>query len=226
MKPAAIMKPMFDRLAEPDSPHGSDMATAHRRQTDGLYWHCSMNTRSWVWPYGYYAAETPHSPHASISAEDTWTDVEFSYTISYPYSSDNVGLPWRFSESAAGLMIYTRAICGGGVGLQFRWDAEALVDAVGTTTGSEVPGQRAPSNSPEMMYWMFAEAAGGGSWKEGSYGSRIESPAVPANRRIKLTPHVKVSEAYAARFVGGATISVVITSITVMEYGPLNTVGG
>lgn len=215
VKPPKYARPFPDRTAEPDSPHGADMAQAYAQQTDNLVWACSGATRSWVWPYFRYHDVNRPVPLAQISAADTWT--------TFYINSVAMEMPWRFTEGFEKILIYTGLVSDSNARLKVRWDSQTLVDAVATATGEVSPTAIKCNNWPDMMSWDQLNSVGGGLWLQGSWYSWL-TPNVPANRRIKLVPYVKAPDAD-ERLNLSITIDVWMVSLVVMDVAPKDSIG-
>ncbi len=224
VRAADVPRPMLDRMSEHDSPHGADMDQTYRTQTDCLALKMSGATRTWMWdhfPLHTVISSAPSVatyPAAYVTAAETWTAFGFASSgVLF-----DVGLPWRFTEGHEKILIYTVMMTNADVALKVRWDSQTLVDAVGTATGEVSGVGHRPSSRPDVISWLLMAASGGNTWGQGSWYSWL-TPNIPANRRIKLVPYVKVRGDL--RFDVSGEIPVVMRSAAVMDVPARDTVG-
>jgi hypothetical protein len=111
-----------------------------------------------------------------------------------------------------------------GAAFRVRWDSEALVDAVATTTGEASAAKQRPGGGAEMHAWDLRASFTEQTWGFGAWYSWIENPTLPANRRFKLTPHVKCIGDWAG-FSVGASFRVHMIHAVVMDVPDRSTVG-
>ena len=221
IKPSEYVRPFYDRTSEHDSPHGSDMDMSYRQHTDALYWRSSGGTRTFTWGYqgGTEFMSRPPSPLASVTAVDTWTKFQID--------GEDMGIPWRFSESHERILFYVYLACNADVSLKVRIDSETLLDSVTTATGKPNGASPRPKFEPSMYTWWAHDIRSGGVYGEGLWYSWLE-PNVPSNRRIKLVPYVKAPTQYHepdVRWDISGTVNVWMTSMVVRDVPPRDSVG-
>lgn len=219
MKATAYVGPLYDRSVEPDSPHSAATDLAYRQKTDGLVWRCSGSTRSWVWPFREDFTHTlgpVAPPQAVVSTLDSWVNFQF------PANSTSLGMPWKFTEDFENILVMTRVVCNSDVSIAVKVNVETLVDAVATTQGRPPTGYCRTAIDPEGMSWQMYSASGGKNYCEGVWWSWIETPTMPANRRVALVPYVKAPSVHQrdVRWDVSGTADVFLTAMVAMDVPP------
>jgi len=216
-----ILHPLFDRAAQPDSPHDAPLEATLAQQTQTLAFMGSLATRCWNWPRhdNLYGGITRHDcPKAYVSAIDTWTDFSIGWEDSLddyePYCTYE--LPWLLTVSVENVLAICQIAARQSARVDFRVNASTLIDACSSDSGFVTNYNKLVSEHPQAIGWRDSEKP----FFYTTMTSHVKVTSPPANRRIKLTPQVRISEDVNFDFDNGEIVALFMMGMQIMDILP------
>ena len=181
-----------ERAAEPDSPHMATDDLGLAEETEALYYHGACQVRHFIFPEAgpEHLVSGPVSGYSSPlnygGASLLWNEMRLEINI---YAR----VPWRFSEGCRYIRVGATLATQSEAFVAFRATTETMVEAVATTTGTFMASQA--HAAPNMLRWRQGSQAARDTMRFVRLWSDIDTPEVPANRRVTIVPQTALNQA-------------------------------
>lgn len=186
--PQKIRAYPYQQVAD-DSPFMAQQETDISRQSVAYTYRCCRSTAQYNFPQSDFA------PQASISAIETWTPFRMVSLDSVPAEECDLTVPWFHQSQMSAIRAVVRVITPSRGHCTVRIFSDDLVLAVAKTTGAGVKAVAGSTSGFHMWNttrYANNETINGTLWRVSTHVVYIESPAVPADRRISIGVEVKL----------------------------------
>jgi len=168
-----------------NAPFRGASETALSRNVAGYALRCCGNVAHYNFP------TLGSAPSVSVSAVNGWSS--FSHVGEDSCTFD---VPWHHQSQFASIKAIIRVISMSRIVARVRLQSDDLIDAVASTEGQDAILWNAGESS--FLAWrtttyLFGAQYKGELWTVYQSSVKLESPTVPANRRISLKPQIYIS---------------------------------